>query len=113
LNETFEVFEGFKIGRQVNRNVKYADDLVGLSKNGALLQGMTESIHGTGRFYGMETNVEKIKVMRISRKPTAIQTTGTPGCATVCYAMIHNKNSCENRRSKTLGTCNFFLKAQL
>jgi hypothetical protein len=108
LNETFEVFRGFKIRSQVNGNVTYADDLVLLSKEGALLQGMTDSIHGTGRCYGMETNVEKLKVMKISRKPTAIQTTRAPGCATVCYAMIHNKDSCGNRRSKTLRTCTIF-----
>jgi hypothetical protein len=30
--EPFEVFRGFKIGRQVNRNVKYADDIVLLAE---------------------------------------------------------------------------------
>jgi hypothetical protein len=40
--ETFQVFRDFKIGRQLNRNVKYADDLVLLKKDEVLLQGMPE-----------------------------------------------------------------------
>jgi hypothetical protein len=66
--------------------VKYADGLLLLAKKEALLQGMTESLHDFGRCYGMEMNVEKPKVMRISRQPSALQTTGIPRCATVCYA---------------------------
>jgi hypothetical protein len=107
---TLEVFGGFKIGRQVNGNVKYADDLVLLAKEDALLQGITESLHEIGRCYGMEMNVEKPKVIRISRQPSAIQTTGIPRCVMVCYATIHNKDGCENRRPKISWTYKFFLK---
>jgi hypothetical protein len=57
----------FKIG-QVIRTVKYADDLVLLSKTEAMLQGMTERQIEIGRCYGMEMNMEKTKVMRISRQ---------------------------------------------
>jgi hypothetical protein len=57
----------FKIG-QVIRIVKYACDLVLLSKTEAVLQGMTERPIEIGRCYGMEMNVEKTKVMRISRQ---------------------------------------------
>jgi len=32
-----------------------------------VLQGMIDKLIETGRYYGMETNVEKTKVMRISR----------------------------------------------
>jgi len=101
--ETSEVFGGFKIGRQVNSNVKYADDIV-LLANEELLQGTTESLYEIGRCYGMDMNVEKSKVMIIARQPSAIQTTGITRCATVCYATIHNKDGCENRRPKILRT---------
>jgi hypothetical protein len=94
--ETCEVFGGFKIGRRVNRNVKHADGLVLLEKEEVLLHDITESLHDIGRYYGMEINVEKPKVMRNSRQPSAIQTTGVPRCATDCYATIHNKDGCEN-----------------
>jgi len=53
--------------------VIYADDLVLLAKEEMVLQGMTEGLTEYGRFYGMEINVEKTKVMRISRQPSQIQ----------------------------------------
>jgi len=100
--ETFKVFGGFKIGRRVNRKVKHADGLVLLEKEEALPHGMPESLHDIGRRYGMEMNVEKTNVMRNSRQPSAIQTTGIRRCATVCYATIYNKDGCENRRPKNI-----------
>jgi len=48
--------------------VKYADDLVLLAKEEKVLQDMIDKIIEIGRCYGMEINVEKTKVMRISRK---------------------------------------------
>ena len=84
--------------------MKYADDIVLLAKEEALLQGMTENLHEIGRCCGMETNVEKPKVMRISRQPSAIQTTGITRCATVCYATTRNKDGCGNRGPKILRT---------
>ena len=36
------------------------------------LQGMIDKLIETGRCYGMEMNVEKTKVMRISRQPTPV-----------------------------------------
>jgi hypothetical protein len=47
--------------------VKCVEDLVLLSKEEAVLQGMTERLIETGRYYGMKMNIEKSKVMRISR----------------------------------------------
>ena len=58
---------GFKIG-QVIRTVKYSDDLVLLSKTEAVLQGLTGRLIEIGRCYRMEMNVEKTKVMRLSRQ---------------------------------------------
>jgi hypothetical protein len=68
---TKEALEGFgdlKIGQIIN-NVKYADDLVLLAKEGMVLQDMIDKLIEIGRCYGMEMNVEKTKVMRISRQP--------------------------------------------
>ena len=36
------------------------------------LRGMTDKLIETGRSYGMEMNVEKTKVVRISRKPSQV-----------------------------------------
>ena len=58
----------FKIGRQIIHTVKYADDLVLLAKEEKMLQDMTDKLIETGGCYGMEMNVEKTKLMRISRQ---------------------------------------------
>jgi hypothetical protein len=71
--EALEEFGDFKIGGQVIRTVKYADDLVLLAREEKVLQGMIDKLIEIGRRYGMEMNVEKTKVMRISRQPSSIQ----------------------------------------
>jgi hypothetical protein len=48
--------------------VEYADDLVLMTKEGNVLQDMIDTLIEIGRCYGMEMNVEKTKVMRISRQ---------------------------------------------
>jgi hypothetical protein len=45
--------------------VKYADDLV--------LQDMIDKLIEIGRCYGMGMNVEKTKVMRVSRQPFPVK----------------------------------------
>ena len=66
---TKEALDGlgdFNIGGQIIQSVKYADDLVLLAKEEVvLLQGMIDKLIETGRYYGMEMNVEKTNVMRI------------------------------------------------
>jgi hypothetical protein len=37
------------------------------------MQGMIDRLTEAGRHYGMEMNVEKTKVMRISKQPSAVQ----------------------------------------
>jgi predicted nucleotidyltransferase len=69
---TKEAVEGlgdFKIGGEIIHTVKYADDLVLLAKEEKALQNMIDKLSEIGRCYGMEMNVEKTKVMRISRQP--------------------------------------------
>ena len=53
--------------------MKPADELVLLAEVEVVLQGLTESLIEIGRCYGMEINVEKSKVLRISRSPSPIQ----------------------------------------
>jgi len=43
-----------------------------MAKEETVLQGMIDKVIGTGRYCGMEMDVEKTKVMRISRQPSAV-----------------------------------------
>ena len=52
--------------------MKYADDLVLMAQEVKMLQGMNDKLIEIGSCYGMEMNVEKTKVMRISRQPTPV-----------------------------------------
>jgi len=65
--EAFKCFGDYKIERQVIRTIKCVDDLVLLAKDEAVLQGMIGRLIEIGRYYGMKVNIEKSKVMRISR----------------------------------------------
>ena len=58
-----------QIGGQIIHTVKYADDLVLLAKEEKVLQDTIDKLIEIGRCYGMEMNVGKTKVMRISRLP--------------------------------------------
>jgi hypothetical protein len=66
-------FGDFKIRGQISHTVKYVDDLVLLAKEETVLQDMNDKVNETGRCYGMEINVEKTKVMRISRQPFPVK----------------------------------------
>jgi len=66
--EALEAFGDFKIGGQITDTVKYADGLVLLAKEEMVLQYKTDKLIEIGGCYGMEMNVEKTKVMRISRQ---------------------------------------------
>jgi len=73
---TKEALEGlgyFKIGGKIIHTVKYAYELVLLAKEEMVLQDMIDKIIEIGRCYRMEMNVEKTKVMRISRQPFQVK----------------------------------------
>jgi hypothetical protein len=72
INGALEELGDFKIG-QVIRTVKYTNDFVLLAKEEAVLHGMIDRLAEAGRCCGMEINVEKSKVMRISRQPSLVQ----------------------------------------
>ena len=66
---TKEALDGlgdFNIGWHIIQTVKYADDLVLMAKEETVLQGMIDKL------IEMEMNVEKTKVMRISRQPSPV-----------------------------------------
>jgi hypothetical protein len=72
---TIKVLEGsgdFKIG-QVICTVRYADDLVLLAKEEAVLQDLMARLTEIERCCGMEMNMGKTKAMKISRQPSPIQ----------------------------------------
>jgi len=62
---TEEALDGlgdFEVGwGQIIQTVKYTDDLVLMAKEETVLQGMINKLIETGRYYGMEINVEKQK----------------------------------------------------
>jgi len=73
---TKEALEGlgdYKIGGQILHTVKYADDLVLLAKEETVLQDMIDKLIEIRRCCGIEINVKKTKVMRISRQPFPVK----------------------------------------
>jgi hypothetical protein len=68
-----EGFGDFKIGGQIIHTVKYADELVLLTRKVKVLQDIIDKLIEIGRCYGMEINVEKNKLMRISRKTSPVK----------------------------------------
>jgi len=90
--EAPEGFGDFKIGGQIIHTVKYADDLVLLSKEENVLYKMIDKLIKIGGCYGMDMNVEKTKVIRISRQPFPVK------------IMIHQKQLENVESFKYLGT---------
>jgi len=62
----------FIIRGQIIQTVKCADDLVLMAKEETVLQGMIDKLIEIRGCYGMEMNVEKTKVMRISIQPSPV-----------------------------------------
>jgi hypothetical protein len=71
--EALEEFGDFEIGGQIIHTVKYADDLVLLAKEERVLQDMIVKLIEIGGCYEMEMNVEKTRVIRISRQPFPVK----------------------------------------
>jgi hypothetical protein len=73
--EAQKAFGDFKTGGQIINTLKYADDLVLLAKEEKVLQDMFDTLIEIGGCYGMEMNVEKTKVIRISKQPFPVKIT--------------------------------------
>ena len=71
--EALKGFGDFKIGGQIINTLKYADDLVLLAKEERVLQNMIDKLIEIGGCYGIEMNVEKTEIMRISRQPFPVK----------------------------------------
>ena len=71
--EALEGFRDFKIGGQIIHNVKYTDDLLSLAKEEKVLQDLIDKLIEIERCYGMEMNVERTNLMRISRQPFLVK----------------------------------------
>jgi hypothetical protein len=71
--ETLQGFGDFKIGGKVISTVKCTDGLVLLAKEEIVLQSTGDRPIEIARCYGMNMNVGKTKVKRISRKPSPLQ----------------------------------------
>jgi len=50
----------------------YADEIVLMATEETVLQGMIDKLTEIGSCHGMEMNVEKTKLMRISRQPSPV-----------------------------------------
>ena len=74
LESNLRVLEKMRLFRSdvCRITVKYADDLVRMAKEETVLKGMIDKLIEIGRCYGMEMNVEKTKVIRISRQPSLV-----------------------------------------
>ena len=64
--------------------MKYADDLVLLAKEEKVLQDMIDKLIEIGGCYRMERNVEKTKVIRISRQPFPVKNHDRPKTTREC-----------------------------
>ena len=61
------------MGGKIINTPKYADDILLLAKEGKVLQDMIDKLIEIRGYYGMEMNVEKTKLMRISRPPFPVK----------------------------------------
>jgi hypothetical protein len=67
-----DIDEGIKVGGQLVKDVRFADDqaMTASSENG--LQIMMDRLNNTAKDFGMRVNINKTKVMRISKKGEGI-----------------------------------------
>jgi len=56
------------VGGKLLKDVRFADDQQMVASSESGLQKIMDSLHETAERYGMEINIKKTKVMRVSRK---------------------------------------------
>ena len=66
--------DGIKIGGELVAAVRYADDQAMMSYTNAGLQRIMDALNDSGKDYGMNINIEKTKLMRISKQPGKVTT---------------------------------------
>ena len=68
-----KLWKGLETSKYEGKSFTLWDDLVLLAKEKMGLRNMIDKLTENGRCYGMEMNVEKTKVMRISRQPFPVK----------------------------------------
>ena len=67
MKEALAEVEGFKIWRRIMNKVRFADDTAIIAKTQKALQDSVNRLVDTGRKYGMEINIDKSQVIKVSR----------------------------------------------
>jgi Reverse transcriptase (RNA-dependent DNA polymerase). len=70
MQETLAEVGDFKIGWRIINKVRFADDTTVKAKT---QEDMVNRLTDTGRKYGMEININKSQVMRVSRSNESLQ----------------------------------------
>ena len=73
MKEALTVSGDFMIGGRIINKVRFADDTTIIAKTQEELQDMVNNLVDTGRKYGMEINIDKSQVMRVSRSNKSLQ----------------------------------------
>ena len=68
MKEALEnVEEGIRVGGELIKDVKYADDQGMVANTEAGLQSLMDSLNTTAKHYDMKINIQKTKAMVVSR----------------------------------------------
>ena len=63
----------FKIGGRIINKIRFANDTAIIAKTQEELQDMVNRLNDTGKKYGMEINIHKSQIMRVSRSNESLQ----------------------------------------
>ena len=66
LKKTIAKVGDFKIGERIIIKLRFVDDMSIIAKTQEELQDVVNRLVDTGRKYGMEINIDKSQVMRVS-----------------------------------------------
>ena len=73
MKEALAEVGDFKIGGKIINKVRFTDDMAIIAKTQEELQDMVNRLVDTGRKYGMEINIDKSQVTRVSRSNESLQ----------------------------------------
>ena len=73
MKEALAKVGDFKIRGRIINKVRFQDDMTIIAKTQEELQDMVNRLVDTGRKYGMEININKSRVMRVSKSSESLQ----------------------------------------
>ena len=73
MKEGIAEVEDFEIGGRVINRVRFADNTVIIAKTQEELQDMAKRLFDTGRKYGMEIDIDKPQVARVSTRNKSLR----------------------------------------